>query len=109
MTDYTHEYSNFPNEVITKHNFKDIDNNIATIVNTIKSLQSQGLYNEVSKLIKDNKSELSKYFVDMSVINGMVEHIRNAQIYALGSRQSIYTDEDEPIICLDNDIWIGGE
>lgn len=109
MSNYTHEYSNFPQEIIQKHNFKDIDNSVSTIVNTIKSLQSQGLYNEASKLIKDNQNELSKYFIDMSVINGMIEHIRNTQICALGNKQYIFTDDNLPIAWNIGDVWIGGE
>lgn len=109
MVDYTHEYSNFPSEVIEKHNFKDIDNNVAIIINTIKSLQSQGLYAEASKIISDNIAILKPYVIDSSVINELVEHIRNAEICSLATRQHIHTDETEPYACLDGDIWMGGE
>ncbi len=109
MADYTHEYSNFPNEIMEKHNFKDVTNEIAVMINTIKSLQSQGLYDEAAKIIRTNASVLKPYNIDMTTVNGMIEHIRNTEIYATGIHQSVHTDVSEPDICLESDIWIGGE
>lgn len=108
MVDFTHEYSNYPTAVIEKHNFKDVDNNVAVMINTIKALQSQGLYQEAAEVIQKNKETLKQYVIDTALINELIEQIRNTQKYALSARQSIYTTETEPYAMSDNDVWIGG-
>ena len=35
MSEYSREFSNFPSEKITKHNFKNVDDTIASIINQI--------------------------------------------------------------------------
>lgn len=106
---YTYEYSNFPNSIIEIHNFKDVDSSIAVILNTIKSLQSRGLFEEAAKICSENKNILKPYVIDSSVINELVEQIRNTQIYAMSNRQYVYTEQTEPETWIDGDIWIGGE
>ena len=54
MSEYSREFSNFPSEKITKHNFKNVDDTIASIINQINSLRSQGLYNQASRIIQNN-------------------------------------------------------
>lgn len=106
MEQTTHEYSNFPNELITKHNFKDVDDNIASIINQVKKLQASGLYNQASRIIQQNKDVLGKYVIDANIINGMIEHIRNTEIISLQARQCVYVGK-KPLTCNKGDIWIG--
>ena len=42
MASYTNEYSRLPNEILTLHNYKDVDDTVAPYVNQIKILQAQG-------------------------------------------------------------------
>lgn len=108
MITFTHEYSSFPEKVIETRHFKDVDDSIAAIVNTIKTLQAKGLYEEAADIIARNKATLKHYIIDTALINELIEHIRNTEIYALTARQSIYTTDTEPYACLNGDVWIGG-
>lgn len=102
----THEYSNFPDEVIQKHNFKDVDDKIASVINQIKELQVAGLYNQASRVIDQNRDVLGQYIIDADTINSIMEHIRNTQIVALQTRQCIYVGS-KPYTCSNGDVWIG--
>ena len=64
MSEYSREFSNFPSEKITKHNFKNVDDTIASIINQINSLRLQGLYNQAARIIQNNYDILSYYIVD---------------------------------------------
>lgn len=106
MNQTTHEYSNFPNELITKHNFKDVDDNIASVINQIKELQASGLYNQASRIVAQNKDVLGQYIIDSSIVNELIEHIRNTEIVSLQAQQCIYVG-DKPLTCNNGDVWIG--
>ncbi len=105
---YESEYSNFPNKKITLHNFKNIDDNIAPIINQINSLRSQGLYNQASRIIENNKNVLSQYIVDANTFRMWEEEIFNTQLYAKQKQQCVYFEEDEPP-AIYADVWIGGK
>ncbi|MBD5501388.1 MAG: hypothetical protein HDR10_09350, partial [Lachnospiraceae bacterium] len=51
---YEREFSNFPNEKIKLHNFKNFDNEVADIINKIKSYQANGEYDKAAGVIQDN-------------------------------------------------------
>ena len=104
---YENEFSNFPQELITLHHFKDIDDNIADIINQINSLRSQGLYNQAARIIDANKDVLSQYVIDAITFRTWEEEIYNTQRYARKVQQQIYFQEDEPDYCEEDDIWIG--
>ena len=108
MVNFTHEYSNYPSEVIEKHNFKDPDGAVADMITRIKSLRTAGLHQEAADLIEKNKDALKPYLIDTALINELIEQIRNTQIYALSAKQCIYTAEAPPYAPQDNDVWIGG-
>lgn len=109
MAQYENEFSNFPTKKITRHNFKDIEDNVATVINNIKQLQLQGLYNQAAILIKQNKNLLSQYIVDAVTFRTWEEEIYNAQKYAKQVQQSIYFEENEDDVdCLEGDVWVGG-
>lgn len=44
MASYSHEFSNFPDQLITRHNFKNIDDNsgVSNLINEINSLRAAG-------------------------------------------------------------------
>lgn len=82
MAEFEREFSNFPNKKITRHNFKNVDDNIAPIINQIKSLQEQGKYNQAARIIQNNFDALSHCIVDAITFRTWEEEIYNTQIYA---------------------------
>lgn len=107
MPQYETEFSNFPQQKITKHNFKNIDDSIAPIIDQINSLRAQGLYNQASRIIDANKDVLAQYVIDAVTFRTWEEEIYNTQKYALKMQQQIYFDDEEPDYCEEGDIWIG--
>lgn len=109
MSSYEREFSNFPDKKITLHNFKNVDDNIASIINQINSLREQGLYSQVAIIINENKDLLSQYIVDAITYRTWEEEIFNAQKYARQNQQSIYFDENEnDFDGIEGDVWVGG-
>lgn len=108
MAGFSNEFSNFPSQKITRHNYKNIDDNISSVINQINSLRSQGLYNQASRIIENNKDVLSQYVVDAINFRTWEEEIYNAQTYAKQVQQSVIFDKNEPD-CMVGDVWIGGE
>ena len=108
MAYYTNEYSNFPYELMSLHNFKDVDDSIGSVINQIKILQSQGKYDKVNEIIQSNKDTLVQYCFGAELINRLDEEIRNLEIYAISKKQSIYYLEEEPEWATTLDVWIGG-
>ncbi len=107
MSQYENEFSDFPKKLITKHNFKNIDDSIASIINQINNLRSQGLYTQASLIIDNNKDILSQFIVDAVTFRTWEEEIYNTQKYAKQAQQSIFFDIEEPDYCEEDDIWIG--
>ena len=106
---YSNEYSNFPSQVITKHNFKNIDSSTAPLISQINALRSQGKYSEASELIKANADTLSQCIADAETFRTWEEEIYNTQIFALSltaSQQYVYFDS-EPSKCEAGVLWIG--
>lgn len=109
MSEYSREFSNFPSEKITKHNFKNVDDTIASIINQINSLRSQGLYNQASRIIQNNYDILSHYIVDAITFRTWEEEIYNTQKYARQKQQSVYFDaSEEDFDGIEEDVWISG-
>lgn len=104
---YENEFSNFPNKLITRHNFKNADDNIADIINQINDLQSRGLYNQASRIVDANEDILSQYIVDAVTMRTIEEEIYNTQRYAKKIQQQIYIQNEEPDFCEEEDVWIG--
>lgn len=108
MSKYDSEYSNFPNKKIIKHNFLNVTDEIAAIVNQINLLRSQKQYNQAAQLLQENKETLSQYIADAETFRIWVDEIYNAQKYAKQVQQSIYFEEnEEDVDCLEGDVWIG--
>lgn len=108
MSEYENEFSQFPLKKITKHNFKNVDDTIASVINQINTLRSQGLYDQASRIIDNNKDTLAQYIVDAVTFRTWEEEIYNTQKYAKQVQQSVFLDEDEPDECEEGDVWIGG-
>ena len=108
MAQFEREFSNFPNQKITKHNFKNIDDSIADVINQINTLRAQGLFNQAARLIQNNSDILSLYVADAVTFRTWEEEIYNTQVYAKQKQQSIYFDDVEPD-CIDGDVWLGGD
>lgn len=107
MSQYENEFSSFPQKLITLHNFKNVDDNIADVINQINFLCSQGLYNQASRIVDNNKDILSQYIVDAVTFRTWEEEIHNTQKYAKKVQQQIYIQDEEPDYCEEDDIWIG--
>lgn len=108
MSKFNTEYSNFPTQKITKHNFIDVNDDISSLVNQINMLRSQGQYGQAAQLIQANKEVLSRFIVDAETFRTWEDEIYNAQKYAKQVQQSIYFEEnEEDVDCLEGDVWIG--
>lgn len=109
MAQYENEFSSFPTKKITRHNFRNIDDNAANLINQINQLRSQGLYTSAANIIQNNKALLAQYIVDSTIFRTWEEEIYNAQKYAKQVQQSIYFEEnEEDVDCLEGDVWVGG-
>ena len=107
---YTHEYSNFPDEIIELTNYRNVDDTIGDLINQIETLRSNGEYLQATDLIREHASQLRKYNLDTTTINALIEHIRNTQIRALDVvGQFLSTEDVEPISKSANLVWIGGD
>lgn len=110
MAEYSREFSSFPSKKITRHNFKNVDDNIAPIINQINTLRSQKLYNQAARIVQDNFDVLSHYIVDAITFRTWEEEIYNTQKYSRQIQQSIYFDEDEEDFDgIEGDVWLGGD
>lgn len=110
MAEFEREFSSFPEKKITRHDFKNVDGNIAPVINQINILQSQGLYNQAARIIQQNFDVLSRYIVDAITFRTWEEEIYNTQIYARQKQQLISFDEnEEDVDCIEGDVWLGGD
>lgn len=110
MAEYSNEFSNFPSKKITKHDFENIDDNIASIINEIHTLRAQGQYDQAARIVQSNADTLSHYLVDAITFRTWEEEIYNTQKYARQNQQSIYFDESEDDFDgIEEDVWIGGD
>lgn len=109
MSQYKNEFSNFPQKLITRYNFKNVDDNIAATINQINDLRSQGLYDQATRRIEEYKDILSQYIVDAVTVRTWEEEIYNTQKYAKQAQQSIFFDAEEPEYCVEDDVWIRDE
>ena len=105
MARYTNEYSKLPYQIYEPHEYKDVDDTIASYVNDIKSLQSQGKYDEANRYIEQYKNVLGKYVFSVEAFNAIEEETRNLEIMCKERKQSIFYEE-EPNDPLLYDVWI---
>jgi hypothetical protein len=93
---------------MTKKQYKDVDDSVASKIQQIQDLRRSGSYNLAAQKIKE--LNLKDYNFSAQDVNWLIEEIRNTQIYAKQKRQNIYTDDENPITSAINyDVWIGGE
>lgn len=106
MASYTHEFSQFPNQLLTLHHYKDVDDTVANEVNQIKLLQSQGQFDRINAIISQHP-ELKPYVFGSEAINSLEEETRNIEIFVTSKKQQIYYTNNEPEEAVLSDIWIG--
>lgn len=106
MAQYENEFTNFPQKLITLHNYKNVDESVATLINQINTLRSQGLYAQAAQIVQNNKELLSFYIIDAVTFRTLEEEIYNTQKYAKQTQQSVYFEEEEPD-CEEEDMWLG--
>lgn len=104
MASYSNEFSNFPEQMIAIHKFKNVDNSVASIFQQINILRNNGEYEKAQQLIQQN--DLGQYCPDANTINAIFEEIFNTQTYAKKVQQSIHFDEDEEPEVFQEDVWI---
>ncbi|MCI9315696.1 MAG: hypothetical protein HFI57_12080 [Lachnospiraceae bacterium] len=107
VSQYENEFSAFPSQLITRHNFKNVDDEASTMINHINSLRSQGSYLEAAQYIDQKKNVLSQYIVDAVTFRTWEEEIYNTQKYAKQAQQAVYFEDEEPDYCLEDDVWLG--
>lgn len=107
MAELTHEFSQFPDQLIEVRTMKDIDDTVSPIINQYMTAVNAGKYDEAAKVLLDNMIDIKDYFVDADFINALIEHIRNTQIVALQKAQTVFTTETADNAIL-GDVWIGG-
>ena len=108
MAKFTHEYSNYPDAPIDLVGYKNVNDTIGDLINQINAYRLDGNYAAAQILIDEYASQLKKYNLDMSIINKLIEEIRNTQIKAYVAGQFLSIEEDEPDGVWDNFVWIGG-
>lgn len=110
MAEFEREFSSFPEKKITRHDFRNVDDDIAPVINQINSLRTQGLYNQAACIIQQNFDVLSHYIVDAITYRTWEEEIYNTQIYARQKQQVIFFDEnEEDVDAIQGDVWLGGD
>lgn len=109
MDNYTNEYrvDNFPNSVMPKTNFINVNDSIAALINEINSYRAQGRYDLATEIIRQNSTTLAKASIDATTVNMIVEELRNAQVYALKASQGVYVTTTEPATAAAGDVWVG--
>lgn len=106
MAQYENEFSNFPKKLITKHNYKNVDEISAPLINQINTLRSQGFYAQAAQILQNNKEILVPYIIDAVTFRTIEEEIYNTQKYAKQTQQSVLFEDEEPD-CEEEDIWLG--
>jgi len=106
--DYTHEYSDFPNTVYSKHNFldlKDAPSSVASIVTDIKTHIVNKRFAQAASLLEENKNILAQYMIDAKYFNTLDEELRNLEIYTKEKKQGLYYQTTKPA-GVTGDVWI---
>lgn len=107
MAQYENEFTNFPKKLIERHNYKNVDDTIAPLINQINALRSQGLYAQAATIIQTNKDILVPYIIDAVTFRMLEEEIYNTQKYAKQIQQSVFFEDEEPDYCEEDDVWLG--
>ena len=105
MADYTHEFSNFPESLIDMRTFKDVNDEIASIVSQIETAKANGDFATAVSIINEHP-ELSDYDFSANDINQIIEEIRNSQIFA-AKITNAFSYGDDNFAGDVGDIWIG--
>lgn len=105
---YTHELSQFPNAPINLPTFKDVDDNVKSIIEQIRQYRIAGNHTAAASLINANKDLLRQYNFSAEDVNRVVEDIRNTQLYIQAKKQQFYyAASSANFIASDQDVWIG--
>lgn len=82
--------ANFPISIMDNVEYKDVNDDIAALINRIETLRDAEDYLSASTLINTNKDILEPYIIDSKVINRLFEEQRNTEIWASQEGQNIY-------------------
>ena len=108
MAVMTHEFSRFPERLYTLHDFEnvaDAPSSVMAIIAEIKKLVTEGKYEDATTKLEENKSTLTRYWIDADIVNAIEEEIRNLEIYARSIHQAYYCQSEKPD-ANEGDVWI---
>lgn len=80
----------FPLSIMENVNYKDVNDDIAALLNRIDELRDAEDYLSAATLINTNKDILEPYVIDSNVVNRLFEEQRNTEIWASQEGQNIY-------------------
>lgn len=80
----------FPLAIMDNVNYKDVNDDIAALLNRIDALRDAEDYLSAATLINTNKDILEPYVIDSNVVNRLFEEQRNTEIWASQEGQNIY-------------------
>jgi hypothetical protein len=120
---YETEYSKFPTQNITLHEFKNISddgitytldgvsysttiNKLVAQINTLRASSVTADKVACVNLMNAVKDTLAHYMVDAETFNTWEQEIYNTQVYAQSVLQSTHFGTEEPD-CQVEDVWIG--
>ena len=118
MPTYSNEYSQFPDQLISMREFKDVTSDIDAIIQQVKTHKKNGDYAAAAQVLRNNPS-LASYMFSATDINTLVEEIYNAQIAALNaapysgssgstSASGFVTGNTPPTVAAVGTVWISG-
>lgn len=116
---YTHEYSNFPTELYSVNNFRDVDNAVVpgtsiyiySLIEELSACQLNGNFERSTEIMDEYGDILRPYLFASSDVNKIEEETRNLEIFSVGKKQGIFYSEIEPtsdVLSDHNDVWISG-
>lgn len=92
--------STFPNNVISLSNYKDVgdaDESTQALIKQFQIFMDNGNIASASALLEANYDILKPYYVGMDTLNKIEEELYNAELFSLGTQNTIVSDT-EPIV-----------
>ena len=108
MAKFLREYSKFPEQLYTPHNYKNVASaptEVMNVIQLIKSSIQSGNYGKAAQILTENKTLIAPYWIDADMINALEEEIYNMELYAKKEAQCHYYCDDEPN-GYEGDVWL---
>lgn len=103
--EYSHNFgSNFPGELVTVGDKKDIDDSVKDLISQYYSFLSSGELSSAHELYENNKEVLEPYSLNMKHINRLEEDIYNTGLFALNQIKNVISNA-EPAAQSQDSFW----